>query len=344
MGKRLASIRLYIIFLIIILIYAYSSGQLSDLEEFIYKDKSGIPDGCSDLEVHVLNVSEADAIFIRTPGNKTILIDAGSAMKKNSASAVVSFLDNHGIASLDYVIATHLHEDHIGGMKYIIPTREIGTVYTNGNCVGSASRTTEKFLNYSKTENFKTVSADLNLRSDGCMEEAKLIVAYDRPKGCFKNENDNSILLRIVYGNTSFLFTGDCEEHCEKELMSQNTELTTQNPKLETLLKIGHHGSSTSSGEEFLSAIDAQYLVLSTDWNRSVSDRYFHPRLSTMEKLYGEKVYRTDLNGDIKAVSDGSKIMISSEAKADECEIFKGYTSANLSSYSVISKLKDKCG
>jgi beta-lactamase superfamily II metal-dependent hydrolase len=338
MGKRLASIRLYILFLVIIGVYAYSNGHLPELEGIIFNSKGEISEGCGNLEVHVLNVSEADAIFIRTPGNKTILIDAGSAMKKDSASAVVSFLDNQGIANLDYVIATHFHEDHIGGMRYIIPTREIGTLYTNGNCAGSKTKTTERFLNFSKSTSFKTVNADMDLPSDGCMDEAKLIVAYDRAEGCFKNENDNSILLRLSYGNTSFLFSGDCEGHCEDELIRQNTKLETD------YLKVGHHGSSTSSSKEFLFAVDAEYLVLSTDWNRSISDRYFHPRLSTMEKLYGQEVYRTDLNGEIKAVSDGSKITISTQAKADECEMFKGYTSANVSSYSFIQELTEICG
>lgn len=295
------------------------------------------PSRCGDLEVHVLDVSQADAILIITPGNKTILVDAGSAMKKDSAARVGAFLDKKGISRIDYVIATHFHEDHIGGMRYILPTRDIGSVYTNGNCAGSATKTTETFMQFSKTENFKTVNADLDLPSDGCLDEAKLIVAYDRPEGCFRSENDNSILLRIVYGNTSFLFTGDCENGCEHELIAQNTKLRTQ------YLKIGHHGSSDSSSDEFLSAVNPQYAVISADFNRSASGRYFHPRMSTMEKLYGVEVYRTDLNGGIKAVSDGSSITIYPEAWVDKCEIFKGYGSANNSDYSAIPQLEAEC-
>jgi competence protein ComEC len=336
MFRKGSPIRLFIALLFVIIAILYSNGYLS-VDTLFGKSTWEKPSSCGNLEIHVLNVSQADAFLIKTPGNKTILVDSASAMKKNSATKLIQDLNDLGVYRIDYIIATHFHEDHIGGMKSILPLFDVGSVYTSGNCGNSTTKTTEKFLNYSKTLDFKTVNADLDLPSDGCYNEAKLIVAYDRQEGCFKNENDNSILLRLVYGNTSFLFTGDCEEDCEEELIKQGTKLKSD------FLKVSHHGSSTSSTDEFLHVVNPAYAVISTDMNRSAKDRYFHPRKITMEKLHGMNVYRTDLNGDIKVISDGSNITIHPESQADGCEIFKGYVSSNESSYSIIPKLVGEC-
>ena len=346
MGRRKRIGLAFMFFLLAAIAFLFSAGYMSLPSNIALPANpvSSAPSvksaGCGNLSVHILNVSQADGIVIITPGNKTILIDSGSSMKKDSADRVVSYLSSLGIAHIDYIIATHMHEDHIGGMDRILPLFDVGTIYTNGNCANSASKTTQQFMDFNKTRDFRTVNSDMDLPSDGCLDEAKLIVAYDRANGCWSDENDNSILLRIVYGDSSFLFTGDCEGDCEKELVRQGTNLKAD------VLKVAHHGSSTSSGDPFLSSVRPKYAVISVDKNRSVSDGYFHPRKSTIEKLYGlgSDVFRTDLNGNIEIDSDGSRISINPQSKADDCAIFRGYMNGSASSYGIIPQLEANCG
>jgi competence protein ComEC len=298
--------------------------------------------GCGNLEVYVLNVSQADSIFIRTPGNRTILIDAGSGMKPNSSSNALAFLKRMNVTKIDYLIASHLHEDHIGGMDKIFTGFGIGTVYDNGNCANLTTQVVKTFLAYAALGTPVSVTTTADIPSDGCLSEAKLIFPYGQSKACSKsNENDNSLLLHLVYGNTSFLFTGDCAGACEAALVSQGSALKSD------FLKIAHHGSDTSSSQQFLDAVGAKYYVISTDNERSVKDGYFHPREVTLEKLHAlapTGTFRTDLNGDVKAVSDGSSITVIPSTVSGQCDIFKGYASADASSYSIIPALSGTCG
>lgn len=331
---------LIVLFLIITVLFAV----IYVMQTKTPQDKSAIvtSENCGNLAVYVLNVSQADSIFIITPANKTILIDAGSKSTKNSAEQVVAFLKQNNISKIDHVIATHCHEDHIGGMELIFANFEVENVYENGNCGSYDSKTAKRFWAYRSIENFITVKQDMQLDLDNCLSEAMAIVAYDNKNGSWPGheENDNSILLRLVYANTTFLFTGDCEKECEEALLAQNTNLKAD------FLKIGHHGSATSSTEPFLDAVDATYFAISVDHKKSASDGYFHPRLSTLEKLYeraDNSVFRTDLNGEIKAISNGKAIIVVPETKVGECESFAGYPSWPTAEYSVVPVLKSQC-
>jgi beta-lactamase superfamily II metal-dependent hydrolase len=190
---------------------------------------------------------------------------------------------------------------------------DIGTVYENGNCAAYDSKTAKTFEAYRTIENFVHVQQDMDIPFDGCLSEARLIVAYDRAKGCWpeSRENDNSILLRLHYGNTSFLFTGDCERNCEEELLAQSTTLEAD------FLKVGHHGSDTSSTDAFLDEVNAKYYVISVDERKSASEGYFHPKSSTLKRIERQSsagIFRTDINGRIVVVSDGNKIVIDTES------------------------------
>lgn len=307
-----------------------------------------IPEGCGLLRIYVINVSQADSILIITPQNKTILIDAGSGVKPNSSTNAISFLRSMNITRIDYLIASHYHEDHIGGMESIFSNFGVGKVYDNGNCGNYSSRSQRDFQLYASRHEFVHITQNTPLQMDSCLAESRLIAPYSPPGRCFNsnrdssNENENSILLRIVYGNTSFLFTGDCEENCERELLQKGENIRAD------FLKVGHHGSATSSSPGFLSAVDAEYYAISTDKNRSVTDGYFHPRQIPLENIYvrgaGEgALFRTDLNGNIEIISDGSHIQIHSAASAPICQLFSGYSSADVSSYAPIPALSSRC-
>lgn len=319
---------------------AVSQGYIGIPSGFEKTSVSKIPPGCGELKVTILNVSQADAILIQSPKNKTILVDMASKMKPNSSDRLLSFLEENGISKIDILIATHYHEDHIGGAEKLFRAVDVGTVYSNGNCGNSGTKSSAVFEAYAATGDFRAVSQDASLQVDDCIS-AKLIVAYDRAQGCFSNENDNSILLKLDYGATSFLFTGDCEKGCEQELIRQGTDLSCD------VLKIGHHGSSTSSSSEFLEKAGAGYFVISVDRDRSAKDGYFHPKKAALEGIYavskGTNTFRTDANGNIQIISDGAGIQANPEIPASQCDIFRGYNSADASGYSVISQLDSIC-
>ncbi len=307
--------------------------------------------GCGMLRAFVINVSQADAILIITPGNKTLLIDAGSGMKPNSASNAVAFLKRMGVKRIDYLIASHYHEDHIGGMDDVFSNFDVGSVYDNGNCGNYSSGVQREFQRLASSHEFIHVTQDMDIALDACLSQARLIVAYDRPQGCWpsgsdsSDENDNSVMLRIAYGNTSMLFSGDCETGCEQQLVAQGTELHSD------FLKVDHHGSGTSSTAPFLAAASPRFFAISTDRNRSVTDGYYHPRQLALGNIYVQgsanswngSLFRTDLEGDITAVSDGRTISVSAASSASECQLFSGYTSTNVSSYGVIPALAAGC-
>ncbi len=321
-----------------------NSNSLSLFEENAPPAKP-IPPGCGLLKIYVINVSQADSILIITPSNKTILIDAGSSMRPNSADNVVAFLERMGITRIDALIATHYHEDHIGGMEKIFNNFEVGGIYDNGNCGNYSSGVQKKLQEYEKNYTHIVVSHDMGLNIDSCLSEAKLIAPYDRPEGCWASnkENDNSILLHLVYGNTSALFTGDCEGPCEQALLSRGSAIRSD------FLKVGHHGSATSSSPEFLSAVGATSYAISTDKIRSIVDGYFFPRQDSLGDIYAQdpqgpgSLFRTDLNGDITAISDGSTLVVVAPSSATKCALFSGYSESKASSYGPISALASEC-
>lgn len=250
----------------------------------------------SGMLVHYINVGQGDAELIQVNG-KNMLIDAGP---RNNEKDIISYLDKLKIKKLDYVIASHPHEDHIGNMATIINKYEIGKFYAPK--VETTTRTFENMIKALKKKNLK-----INVIKEGTStidlgKNTKVLVFSPKADGYGKktNLNNYSPIMKLVYGNTSFLFTGDAETVEENYVLEKNYNLKAD------VLKLGHHGSSTSTSEKFLKAVDPSIAIVSC----GVNNTYGHPHKETIQKLqkYNIKVYRTDKNGNIVLQSNGKTI------------------------------------
>lgn len=245
------------------------------------------------MTVHFVDVGQADCILIKTPGGKAMVIDAGN---NADADTVVNYLKNQGISKIDFLIGTHPHEDHIGGMDKVIEYFAVGKFYMPK--VTSTTQTYKDVINAAKSKNLTIGSAkegiDINL-DDGIA--AKMLSPLSDK---YDELNDYSPVIKLVYGNISFLFAGDAGEISENEMLKKGEDLSS------TVLKVGHHGSSTSTTQDFLDAVNPKYAVISV----GSGNDYGHPSQATLNRLNkkGIKVYRTDESGTIIASTDGENL------------------------------------
>lgn len=249
------------------------------------------------LSVHFIDVGQADSILIKT-ANNAMLIDAGNNADGNQ---VVSYIRSQGISKLDYVIGTHPHEDHIGGMDNIINAFDIGKII-----IPKAPSTTKTFadvLNAISSKGLKVTSPSPGTSYE--LGNAALNILAPNSTG-YKDLNNNSVVVKLTYGNTSFMLTGDAEDVSESEILSKGYNLKAD------VLKIAHHGSTSSTTPNFLSAIKPKYAVISVGSGNS----YGHPANSTISKLNnaGIQIFRTDELGTIIATSDGNTIKFDKKA------------------------------
>ncbi|MCI1946080.1 ComEC/Rec2 family competence protein [Clostridium luticellarii] len=247
----------------------------------------------SQLLVHYIDVGQGDSELIQING-KNLLIDAGP---NDSENKLMSYLNKQNIEKLDYVIATHPDEDHIGGMSSVIKKYEIDGFYAPRKTTDTL--TFEKMIVSLKDKNMKIdvpnpLDTKLNLGENITAE----ILAPN--SSTYEDTNNYSIVLKITYGDTKFLFTGDAETKSESEMTDKNYDLSAD------VLKVGHHGSSSSTSEEFLDRVNPKIAVISCGKN----NKYGHPTKKTINKLKKKniQIYRTDVDGTILLTSDGSKI------------------------------------
>ena len=251
----------------------------------------------SSLRVSFIDVGQGDSEFIELPNGETLLIDAGT---NETGADVVSYISSLGYTSIDYVVGTHPHEDHIGGLDDVIRTFDIGSVYMPK--VTADTKTFEDVLDAvdEKGLTINTAKAGVTLVDGDGLSVKMLAPVLDE----YDNTNDYSAVIRIVYDDTSFIFMGDAEQYAE-DLITGDVD--------SDVLKVGHHGSSTSTGEAFLQRVSPSYAVISCGLGNS----YGHPHTETIEKLGGIPVFRTDEMGTIVATSDGSEISFRTLGKSD---------------------------
>lgn len=249
------------------------------------------------LKVHFLDVGQADSIFVQMPNGQNMVIDAGN---NDDGPAVVNYLKNAGVKKIDYLVGTHPHEDHIGGLDTVIRAFDIGQVLMPR--VTTTTKTFEDVLKAVQAKGLKItpVKAGVEIvNADG------LNVAVIAPhRASYENMNNYSAVLKITYGQVSFLLTGDAEEKSEGEMLAGSVV----NPKAD-VLKVGHHGSRSSSTVPFLKAVNPKYAVICV----GAGNDYGHPHPQTIQHLTGIETYRTDLNGTIVFSTDGKGITVVAE-------------------------------
>ena len=246
------------------------------------------------LSVHYIDIGQGDAELIVTPDGKAMLIDAGP---NSNEKDLMSYLDSLKITVLEYAVFTHPHEDHIGGADAVFEKIDVKRVIMPDTVHNTA--TFEKMLeaiDKNDTEVIIPKSGD-----EFTLGEAKFKILGPNKSG-YKSLNDWSIVLRLDYGQNSFMFTGDCEKLAEKEMLNVYSARDFSCD----VLKIGHHGSSTSTSDEFLLACSPKYAVISCEKGNT----YGHPHKETIDILtkHNIETLRTDLSGTIIFTSDGTSI------------------------------------
>ncbi len=244
------------------------------------------------LAIHILDVGQGDCILIQTPNNKTILVDGGD---EDSFGIINSYLRKLKIKDLDIVIASHFDSDHIGSLDNIVGKYNIGTLYSPEDNKDTPSSQNLRSICNSKNLNFKYLYKGDTLNIDENLNINVLSPSYIQ-----EDSNKNSIVFKMDFYDKSFLFTGDCENDNELDIIN-NFELDDVD-----FLKVSHHGSKTSTTKNFLKETTPDLAVISCGYK----NQYGHPHDSTLSNLKEEsiEVFRTDLMGDLVFYSDGSTI------------------------------------
>lgn len=278
------------------LVMALSTGLLCACEfEFVEDDSSQVVDDNSEVIVSFLDVGQGDSILIQSEGYN-VLIDDG---EKGNAPYIEQYLSENGVDTLDYVIGTHPHSDHIGALPTIITDCNVENVILPK--IDDSDTPTSKIY-----ESLLTSISDKGLK----ITPAKVGTSYDLGNATleiiapnsndYSDLNDYSVVTILTHGDNTFLLTGDASETSESEMIENNLLEDVD------VLKLGHHGSDTASSQQFLDIVKPEYAIIMC----GEGNKYNHPCEETLDKLQDikENIYRTDIDGTIIATSNGTDI------------------------------------
>lgn len=250
----------------------------------------------SKFEAHFIDVGQADATLLFCD-DKTMLIDGGNP---DDSNVIAAYLKKHNVKHIDYLICSHAHDDHVGGLSGALSVATVGKVF--------APKTENDIRSY-KSFKKKLAEQHLEIKTPVCGDTFNFGISNVLFLGPVHENTDNlnntSIILKITYGNTSFLFTGDAEHEEELTVIEQDIDLSAD------VLKVGHHGSAYSTTYLFLREIMPKYAIISVGKHNS----YGHPSEQTLSRLNDADVdvYRTDIHGDIVVSSNGETITVQTD-------------------------------
>ena len=246
------------------------------------------------MKVSFIDVGQGDSILVQLPDGQNLLVDAGT---RDTGIKVIKHLKKAGIEKIDYLVATHPHEDHIGGMAAVIRAFDVGGIY-----MPKTSHTTKTYIELLETiqsNGLKITAAEAGIK---IVETAELSVLVLAPNSAaYEDLNNYSAVIKLTYGKLGFLLTGDALTQSEKEMLAKGTDLKAD------VLKVGHHGSYSSTSQGFLDAVNPKYAVISV----GAENDYGYPHDAALRRLSGIQLYRTDLDGNVVFTTDGTGLQVS---------------------------------
>ncbi|MBQ4082336.1 MAG: MBL fold metallo-hydrolase [Clostridia bacterium] len=247
------------------------------------------------LTAHFIDVGQGDAIFVELPDERTMLIDSGES---EYGSKVIDYITDLGYSRLDYLVITHAHTDHMGSMKQVVTHFEIGQIFMPRT--NASSKTYRSMLQAISDKGLKITQAKAGV---SVLQEEELQAHFLSPnRDTYAEHNNYSAALKLTYGEIRYLFMADAEQLSEQEITDDVSA---------DIVKVGHHGSDSSSGEQFVQRVGAKIAVISV----GEGNRYRHPsdKIIARWRNSGATVYRTDRDGTVSVSTDGAVISLKTQ-------------------------------